>query len=122
MKTLIRLGIAFAATAALALAINDYRGQLMDASCYNRNATNTGQRIWVRCAPTDATTAFAIHTEGRIRMLDPGGNVKAIAAVKGGYLKRDASGDFPVVIDGTRHGNTIQVEGIRARGSEVSVH
>jgi len=27
-----------------------------------------------------------------------------------------------VVIDGWRHGDTISVEGIRARGSETSVH
>jgi hypothetical protein len=76
----------------------------------------------VRCAPTASTTTFAIHTDGAIRMLDDAGNAKAEVALKDGDLKTDKNGDMPVSVDGWRHGNTIKVEGIRARGSDISVH
>ena len=122
MRTILRLGFGLGITAALSLAVEMYHGQLMDASCYNQNASETAAKIWVKCAPTDATNAFAIHTEGKIRMLDSAGNDKASTALKEGILKHDSNGDMPVVIDGVRHGNTIDVEGIRARGSDISVH
>lgn len=121
MKTIAKIGIGLCFTALLSLALTMYRGQLIDASCYNQNPSAQG-KAWVRCAPTAATTAFAIHTEGSIRMLDDAGNVKAETALKDGDLKRDKNGDMPVVVDGWRQGNAIKVEGIRARGSDISVH
>lgn len=57
-----------------------------------------------------------------VRMLDAEGNHKAEAALKQGDLKRDKKGDMPVAVEGRRHGNTIKVESIRARGSDTSVH
>jgi hypothetical protein len=122
MKTILKLGTGLCFTALLSFAVTMYRGQLVDASCYNQNPSASQGKVWVRCAPTASTTNFAIHTEGRIRMLDADGNAKAETAFKQGDLKRDKNGDMPVTVDGWRHGNTIQVEGIRARGSEVSVH
>jgi hypothetical protein len=122
MRTIAKFGIGLAFTAGLGLAVDMYRGQLMDASCYNQNSSQAAEKIWVKCAPTSSTTAFAIHVEGKVRMLDAAGNDKAVAAFKGGILKHDPNGDMPVVIDGVRQGNTIKVEGIRARGSDTSVH
>jgi hypothetical protein len=55
-------------------------------------------------------------------MLDAAGNTKAEAAFQNGILKHDANGDVPVVIAGYRHGNTIKVESVRARGSDTSIH
>jgi hypothetical protein len=55
-------------------------------------------------------------------MLDKAGNDKARAAFEQGLLKHDPNGDVPVIVDGTRHGNTIKVESIRAHGSITSVH
>jgi len=122
MKTLTKLGLTLCLSSAfLFAAVNIYRGQLMDASCYNQNPSAPG-KAWVRCVPTGATTDFAIHTDGRIRMLDPAGNTKALAALQAGDLKQDRNGDMPVVIDGHRHGNTIRVEGIRAHKSDITVH
>lgn len=109
-------------TAALSFGATEYRGQLMDASCYNQNPSQSGEKSWVRCAPTASTTSFAIHTNGKVRMLDAGGNDKAEAAFKQGDLKQDKNGDMPVVLMGRRHGNTIDVESIRAHKSDVSVH
>ena len=87
----------------------------------NQNSSQAG-KSWVRCAPTDSTNSFAIHTNGKVRMLDVDGNSKAEAALKQGDLKRDKNGDMPVSVNGTRHGNTIRVESIRARGSDTSIH
>jgi hypothetical protein len=122
MRTIAKLGMGLCLIAAFSFALTMYRGQLMDASCYNQNHATAGEKVWVQCAPTAATTAFAIHANGNIRMLDDAGNNKAMAAFKDGALKTDRNGDMPVTIDGYRHGNTIKVEGIRARGSNVSVH
>jgi len=108
--------------AGLAFGITQYRGQLMDASCYNDGAPQTAGKSWVRCAPTASTTQFAIHANGRVRVLDEAGNAKASTALQQNDLKRDSNGDMPVVVAGYRHGNTIKVESIRARGSDTSVH
>jgi hypothetical protein len=109
-------------TAGLGFGMTEYRGQLMDATCYNQNPKQAGDKSWVRCAPTASTNTFAVHTNGRVRMLDSRGNDKAQAAFQQGVLKRDANGDMPIVLEGWRHGNTIKVESIRARGSDTSVH
>ena len=116
MKTIAKFGIGLCLTTALSFATT-YRGQLMDASCYNQNASNRGEKIWVRCAPTQSTTSFAIHTRQGIRMLDASGNDKARAAFQSGALNRDKNTDMPVVISGARHGKTIAVDHIRARAS-----
>ena len=122
MKTITKLGLTLCLSATFSFAaVYLYRGQLMDASCYNQNPSAAG-KAWVRCAPTNATTSFAIHTDGKVRMLDSAGNTKALAALQAGDLRRDKNGDMPVVIDGRRHGSTIQVEGIRAHKSDVTVH
>jgi hypothetical protein len=121
MKTIAMLALSFGMAVASAGAVTMYRGQLIDAGCYQQNQSS-GEKVWVTCAPTASTTTFAIHTDGKIRMLDAAGNEKAKAAFQQGLLKRDANTDMPVVIDGYRYGDTIQVEGIRARKSDTSVH
>ena len=121
MKTIGKFGLALCLSTGLGFGITFYHGQLVDASCYNQNSNNDG-KVWVTCAPTASTTSFAIHANGKIRMLNDAGNDKAKVAFKNGDLKRDKNGDMPVVVSGYRHGNTISVEGIRARGSDTSVH
>jgi hypothetical protein len=124
MRTIAKFGLGLLITAGLSFGATNwymYRGQLVDASCYNQSTSHTG-KYWVTCAPTATTSNFAIHTNGRMRILDDAGNTKAAAALKEGDLKRDKNGDMPVVIHGHRTGNTINVEGIRARSSDTSVH
>jgi len=121
MTTIGKLGLALCFTSGLGFGITFYNGQLVDAACYNQNSNTSGEKVWVKCAPTAATT-FAIHANGKIRMLDNGGNDKVLTAFKNGDLKRDKNGDMPVVVSGHRHGDTITVEGVRARGSDTSVH
>ncbi len=122
MRPFAKLGLGICLMAALGSAMTVYRGQLMDAACYNQNPNGSGEKVWVRCAPTASTTMFAIHTNGKIRMLDAGGNDKALTAFQHGDLRRDKNTDMPVEINGTRHGNVIKVEGIRGHKSDVSVH
>lgn len=123
MRMISTLAMGLCLTAALGFGMTQYRGQLMDASCYNnQNSSPSAEKSWVRCAPTASTTNFAIHTNGKVRMLDAVGNDRAETAFNSGVLKRDRNGDMPVVISGVRHGNSIRVESIRARGSDTSVH
>ena len=136
MRIIAKLGTGLCFTGALAFGLTEYRGQLMDASCYNGNSsmstsadraastakTTSGEKAWVRCAPTDTTTSFALHTNGKVRMLDTAGNEKATSAMKQGLLKKDNDGDMHVIVDGKRDGNTIKVESIRAHKSDTSVH
>src|SRR5215469_600380 len=99
MKTIAKFGIGLCLTTGLSFATT-YRGQLMDASCYNQNPSNRGEKIWVKCAPTQSTTSFAIHTMRGTRMLDTAGNDKARVALQNGELNRDKNTDMPVVING----------------------
>jgi outer membrane protein assembly factor BamB len=119
MKIITRLGIGLCFTAGLSFGVEMYTGQLMDASCYNQNS---GSKPWAQCVPSASTTNFAIHTNGKVRMLDTAGDNKAEAAIQEGNLKLNKRGDMRVTIDGWRHGNTINVEGIHSPGSNVSVH
>jgi len=122
MRSIAKCGMWLCLTAGLSFGITQYHGQLMDASCYNQSGHETAGKAWVQCAPTNATTQFAIHTNGKVRMLDENGNAKASTAFQEGILKRDGNGDMPVVVNGYRHGNTIKVESIRAHKSDTSVH
>ena len=108
--------------APLGFGVTMYRGQLMDASCYNQNRETTGKKVWVQCVPSASTTSFALRANGKVRMLNDAGNNKAMAAYQEGLLKINKRGDMNVTVDGSRHGDTINVEGISARGSNTSVH
>ena len=64
--------------ASMALA-ETFSGQLIDANCYDQQ---TGQKDVSACAPTSATSSFALMTNGHIYKLDEDGNTKAAAALK----------------------------------------
>ena len=122
MKKFLELGLGLCLAAGAGFGLTMYRGQLMDAACYNQNQSKTGEKVWVQCAPTNTTTSFAIHTNGRVRMLDDRGNTKAEAALQQNLLKSDKNGDMPVTVAGWRHGNTIRVSYIQGHKSNASVH
>jgi hypothetical protein len=95
--------------AALALAEN-FTGRLIDASCADQP-----QKGAAACAPTAATTAFAVQSAGKVYKLDDTGNAKASEALKS---RADRSADpnstmssaVVVKISGTKDGDTIKVE------------
>ena len=124
MKTITKIAIGFCLTTALSFGMQEWHGKLMDANCYNQNASakTSGERIVVTCAPTSSTTTFAFKYGGKVRMLDAAGNDKAAAAVQQGLVKTGKDNDVDVAINGTRHGNTIKVESIRGHKSNTSVH
>src|ERR1700674_3512123 len=127
MKVIARLGIALCLAAGLSFAaLEEYRGKLLDASCANQSSTSqtkASEKMAQTCAPTASTVNFAIlASDGKVRMLDPAGNEKAATVLKNGDLKADKDGDFHVVIMGSRKGDTLKVESIRAHKSDVSVH
>lgn len=125
MKTVAKLGIGLFFVAGLAFSIEEYRGKLLDASCYNNSSTSqrkATEKLAQTCAPTASTGDFALQIGGKVRKLDAAGNSKAVTAFKDGLLKSDKDGDFPVIITGWRKGDTMKVESVRGHKSDTSVH
>lgn len=96
----------------------NFNTKLLDASCAT-SATSAGQKtssekLEKTCAPTSATTSFAIVERGKTYMLDAKGNEMAAAAMKNGSLKPDKDGDVHVAINGATEGNTIRVDSLNA--------
>ena len=93
-----------------------WNAKLLDASCASSH-TSTGQKtssekLAQACAPSAATTTFAIEANGKIYKLDPTGNEMAAAAMKSGALKPDHDGDFHATVQGTAQGDTIKVDSV----------
>jgi hypothetical protein len=95
--------------AALALA-DSFSGNLLDASCYEKQKTSAS------CEATATTTAFALDVAGKVYKLDGAGNTKASAALKNRADRSDpGKTQSPIVmakVDGTDKGGTIAVENI----------
>ena len=94
----------------------DMSGNLLDASCYNKDQKSTN------CAPTASTTSFVLLSSGKAYKLDTAGNEKAVTAIK---TRADRSKDttnpssststaasVTATVSGTVSGDTIQVESI----------
>ena len=122
MNTITKIGIGLCLTAGLSFGI-EYHGKLLDANCVNQNGSaRVTHDVAVKCAPTASTTAFAIQTNGKVRMFDEAGNAKAATAVQDGLVKRGNDNDVDVAINAKRKGDTMKVESIRGHRSETSVH
>jgi predicted RNA methylase len=101
-------------TAGLALA-GTWTGRLLDANCATRQTS-------AACAPTSATTAFAVDVNGKILKLDAEGNKKAAEAFQSynssaERAKEPNSQNSPVTatIQGTMKGNQLMVDSIDIR-------
>src|SRR5262245_52144748 len=111
MKTLATLGLALCAAGAQSYAAN-LDGKLMDATCYNEKKVasqeaghKTYQSITKTCAPTAATTVFAVRVEspsyfGETLKLDEQGNSIAADAMRTGSLPADNDGRVHVFVKG----------------------
>ena len=113
MKQFAKLAIGFCAAGLLTFGA-DWNAKLLDASCAGANTApkTSAEKLAKSCAPSAATTAFAIEDKGKIYELDASGNEKAAAAMKGGAFKADKDGDIHVDVKGTAQGNTIKVDSI----------
>jgi hypothetical protein len=128
MKTFLKLGIAFCLAGTASYAAN-WNGKLLDASCYDKNASTADHKaspdIGKVCAPTSATTAFAFQSSvsGRVYKLDEQSNAKAEKAMGAGVLKAGKKdGEYRVFVSGSHKTGVMAVNGIspqRFRDSSV---
>ena len=95
-----------------------WNAKLLDASCASSNTSTSqkasNEKLAKACAPSAATTTFAIEANGKVYNLDPTGNEKVASEMKSGALKPDNDGDFHAMVQGTAQGNTIKVDSVSA--------
>ena len=126
MKTATKLGIIFSLAAVAGYAEN-LNGKLIDAACYQSSKATagtpgqkadraSGENLDRTCAPTATTTAFAVHANGKVYMLDSSGNAKAAADLQGGAIKPDKDGDVHVTVSGKTQGDTVSVDSLKFAG------
>jgi len=93
-----------------------WNAKLLDANCAESGAQKTSsEKLDKACAPSPATTTFAIQANGKTYTLDEKGNEMAAAAMKNGSIKPDNDGDVHVTVTGTAQGNTIKVDSVNGR-------
>ena len=117
MNKFAHLGLALCFLSVAAYA-ETFAGKLVDASCIDKEhagqpAAKVKDKAAEACAPTGASTSFAIRTAaGKVYRLDSDGNEKAAAAMQSGTLKSDNDGDVHVSISGSMQGETLKVTSI----------
>jgi hypothetical protein len=115
MKRISLIAVTLCAAAAMSFGAN-WNAKLLDASCVSSGPQRTStQKLDKACAPTSATTNFAIQANGKTYMLDEKGNEMTAAAFKNGNIKPDNDGDVHVTVNGTAQGNTIKVDSVNGR-------
>jgi hypothetical protein len=123
MKKIMKLGMAICLTAGLSMAAitTQRRGKLIDANCYNKMEMRAGRSTAVSCAPTASTVNFALEQGRKVYMLNSQGNTAAAFAFQRGDLRPGRSGAYRVIVTGSRHGDTINVQIIRGHKSNKFV-
>lgn len=116
MKTITKLGLILCMTGVAGYA-ETWTGKLIDASCLESNANKPPKidKLDKDCAPTPATTAFAVIADGKVFKLDATGNSKVAADVYGGAVKADHDRDVNVTVKGSLQGDTIRVESVKGK-------
>ena len=116
MKSITKLGIVLC-MAGVAAHAETWAGKLIDAACF-QNDTNKPlklDKLEKECAPSAATTTFAVIADGKVFKLDSSGNSKVAADVYGGAIKADHDRDVNVTVKGSLQGDTIRVESIKGK-------
>jgi len=116
MKTTTKLGMLFC-LAGIAAYAESWEGKLIDASCFE-NTTNKAPKIDKLdkdCAPSAATTTFAVLADGKVFKLDAAGNSKVAANIYGGAVKADHDRDVHVTVKGSLQGDTIRVDSVKGK-------
>ena len=116
MKTAAKLGIIFCMAGVFCYA-ETWNGKLIDAACFDSTSNKPPKidKLDKDCAPSAATTNFAILADGKVFKLDATGNSKVAADVYGGAVKADHDRDVNVTIKGTLQGDTIRVESVKGK-------
>jgi hypothetical protein len=95
-----------------------WHGKLIDASCFENFSTAANRKapdldkLDKDCAPTAATTSFAVLDNDKIYKLDAQGNSKVMAVIYGGAVKREHD-RVKVTVSGKLHDGTIAVESVK---------
>ena len=107
-----------------------YTGKLMDADCYRdqkvasrESGHKTYKSIVKTCAPTAATTRFAVRITdnpywenvGNTIKLDDEGNMLAGTGLRTGTLKLDHDGDMHVSVHGNLLGETFKTASLKPK-------
>ena len=122
MKTISKLATVLCLTG-VAVYAETWTGKLIDSSCFERFSTaESGGRkpldldkLDKQCAPTAATSSFAVLDGDKINKLDAAGSSKVIADVYGGAIKADHDRDVHVTVKGKKNGDTIVVESVKGK-------
>jgi hypothetical protein len=122
MNTLTKLGIILGMVGMISYA-ETWTGRLIDAQCYDSKATATsagqkspassGEKLDRECAPTAATTNYALHADNKVYKLDSSGNAKVATEMQSGALKLDKDGDLHATVSGSVQGDTVKVDTIK---------
>ena len=122
MKTTTKLGMILC-LAGVAGYAETWDGKLIDATCFERFSTagNSGNKpldvdkLDKDCAPSPATSTFAVLDHDKVYKLDSAGNTKVMADIYGGAIKADHDRDVHVTIKGQKNGDTIVVESVKGK-------
>jgi len=122
MRTISKLGIVLC-LAGMASYAETWTGKLIDATCFERFSTagNSGNKpldvdkLDKDCAPTPATSTFAVLDGDKLYKLDAKGNSKVMADIYGGAVKADHDRDVRVTVKGKKDGDTILVESVKGK-------
>ena len=122
MRTISKLGIVLCMAGAISYA-ETWTGKLIDSTCLERFSTadNNGKKaldldkLDKQCAPSAATTTFAVLDGDKIYKLDAAGSSKVMADIYGGAVKADHDRDVHVTVKGKKNGDTIVVESVKGK-------
>jgi len=120
MKTIRKVGIMLCLGAAFSYA-ETWTGKLMDASCYDtqKAAAKAHENLTKTCAPTAATTDFAIKTSaGKVYKVNSAGNAALATDIRNGTLKADKDGDMHASVTGSRDGDVVNVDSVNLTKKE----
>ena len=122
MRNTTKLGIVLCMAGVVSYA-ESWSGKLIDTSCLDRfsTAASSGKKaldldkLDKQCAPTAATTSFAVLDGDKIYKLDATGNSKVMANIYGGAVKADHDKDVHVTVTGKKNGDTIMVDSVKGK-------
>jgi len=118
MKTISKLAISLCLIAAFGAAAS-WNAKLLDANCPEATTPaqqKVSEKIAKTCAPSTATTSFAILADGKVYKLDGVGNEKVLTGMKNKSFKADHDGDVHATVSGSLNGDIVKVDSISVKG------
>jgi hypothetical protein len=117
MKTISKFAISLCLVAPFGGAAS-WNAKLLDANCPEATTPaqqKVSEKIAKTCAPSAATTSFAIFADGKVYKLDGAGNEKVLSGMKNGGFKPDHDGDVHASVTGNLNGDIVKVDSISGK-------